>query len=156
MATSAAIWNWLVCAERWGEWYGDAPAVAYVNQLRAELRAGSVFTWQSRGTTLTATVIEYVPGQRLAWAVQGLGIQAYHSWLLRETATGCQLITQQRQVGWRGALSELLRPQHLFNYQQAWLLALSRQVLRGGPPYVNATGGTVPLATQALVVQRGR
>lgn len=135
-ASAAAVWSWLVWAERWWEWYDDAPVVAYINQARDELQVGSVFAWCSQGTTLTAIVDEYVPGQRLAWVVKGVGIRAYHSWVLRETATGCHVITEQTQMGWRSHLHELIQPHHLFYHHQMWLIQLGRQAQQAWPPYI--------------------
>ena len=135
VAPAVTVWNWLVRAEQWWEWYDDAPAVTYVNQAQTDLQVGSVFTWRSVGATLTATVEECVVGQRLAWLVKGPGIRAYHSWRLRETLTGCHVITEQTQAGWRSTLRELFYPQHLLQHHQAWLTQLSGQALQARPPY---------------------
>ncbi len=145
-ASASAVWSWLVWAPRWPEWYAAAPAIAYLNQLTPELRATSVFRWQTLGTTVTASVTEYVPGRCLAWVVKGPGVRVYHRWLVRETATGCQLITEQVHTGWRGVMREWLRPHSVFAHQHGWLVLLHRQ----------ATQATLPSIAAASLPRRGQ
>ena len=66
---------------------------------QSELRLGTMFTWRTFGVKLKSTVQEFVPNERLAWSARGLGVDAYHAWLLVPLLSGTHVITEETQYG---------------------------------------------------------
>ena len=93
------IWAWLVRASLWSEWYPTVRGVTIAGG-KSDLDLGSKFTWRIFGVTLSSTVEEFVPHERLAWSAQFEGVDAYHAWLIERKPTGCRVLTEENQKGW--------------------------------------------------------
>lgn len=123
-ATPDQIWFWLTSATTWSEWYVNASNMQIINQTDNRLLAATKFNWRTFGANLDSQVKEFVPNQRLAWEATGMGIQAYHAWLIVPTAEGCTVITEETQHGWLCRLGKLLMPNRMYRYHQLWLEGL--------------------------------
>lgn len=123
-ATPEQVWFWLTNATTWHEWYDNASNMQILNQHDPHLLAGTRFNWRTFGANLESQVKEFVPCQRLAWEARGMGIQAYHAWLIVPTAGGCRVITEETQHGWLCRLGKLVMPNRMFRFHQRWLEGL--------------------------------
>jgi hypothetical protein len=82
-------------------------------------------------------VLEFEPYSRIAWDAQGIGIDAYHAWLLTPLADGStRVLTQETQNGWRARLGKVLMPKRMQSMHQMWLESLKAKVASGTPPEV--------------------
>ena len=127
------IWAWLVRASLWSEWYPTVRGVTIAGG-KSDLDLGSKFTWRIFGVTLSSTVEEFVPHERLAWSAQFEGVDAYHAWLIERKPTGCRVLTEENQKGWLARLNKLLRPSNVSYYHYVWLEALKSKAEKGYPP----------------------
>jgi hypothetical protein len=93
-APCAAAWAWLVRAQLWPTWYPNSANVTYLNSDAAELADGTRFRWKTFGVTIESTVLEHVPGERIAWDAHGIGVDAYHAWVLTPAPEGCRVRTE--------------------------------------------------------------
>ena len=126
-ASPEVVWNWLIRATTWPDWYSNASNVVITNQPNDKLVAGSTFTWRTFGVSLKTEIVECVPNERIAWLAKGTGILAYHAWLIVKTDTGCLVITEETQHGWLCRLSALVFPNRMPKFHQLWLEGLARK-----------------------------
>jgi len=63
----------------------------------------------------------------LAWDAKGIGILAYHAWLIIPTASGCTVLTEETQYGFLCRLGKLFMPNRMHQYHQLWLEGLKRK-----------------------------
>src|SRR6478735_1176007 len=94
-AAPDAVWAWLIRARRWPEWYENSSDVRIQSGASPDLDASSAFTWKTFGVRLESTVMEFVPGERIAWNALGVGVDAYHAWLVRPTPRGVYVLTEE-------------------------------------------------------------
>lgn len=129
-----AVWAWLIRARAWPSWYVNAAAVEYVDSAADDLVIGTRFRWKTFGVRLESRVLEFVPIERIAWDARGRGVDAYHAWVLRSTATGCDVLTEETQRGVVARAGHLLMPNRMHKYHQIWLEGLRDNAARGFPP----------------------
>jgi hypothetical protein len=135
-APAVRIWSWLIRAQDWPEWYGNASDVAFLSGAGPNLYGGARFRWKTFGAGITSTVREFRPYSRLAWDAKGIGINAYHAWLLEQRADGTtRVLTEETQKGWLARLSKLLVPDRMHRCHQQWLESLSEKALLGFPSF---------------------
>jgi len=127
------VWAWLVRADIWPTWFQKVQNVAVRGGGR-ELQQGSVFSWRTSGVSLESKVEEFVPCERLSWSARGMGIDAFHVWLIEKTPTGCHVVTDENQKGWLARLSSVTRPNNMSRFHQAWLQGLLEKAKAGLPP----------------------
>ena len=137
LAPIATAWAWLVRAPLWPQWYSNSKNVEIVEGPPHDLALGSLFRWSTFGVTITSRVIEFIPGERLAWDAHGIGVEAYHAWLFRGTETGCHLLTEETQHGWAVRIGATLMPNRMSEYHQIWLDSLAERARSGPPPEVS-------------------
>jgi uncharacterized protein YndB with AHSA1/START domain len=127
-APAARIWQILLRAEEWPEWYANAAAIHFVSHTGPDLRDRSRFRWDKFGFRISSKVLEFVPERLLAWNAHGIGVEAYHIWQLTPLANGSTLVvTEETQKGWLPAVGKRLMPTHLQRRHQDWLEQLSRR-----------------------------
>ena len=97
-AAPERIWQHLIAATRWPEWYSNAANVV-VNHPSELLADGVSFDWTTLGLELSSTVAEFVPTARLGWYVRGGGIQGYHTWLLVPREHDTYVVTEEIGLG---------------------------------------------------------
>jgi uncharacterized protein YndB with AHSA1/START domain len=125
-----AVWACLIRAQRWPDWYVNASDVAFAQGTPPDLSAAARFTWKTFGVRLESTVREFVPCERVAWDAHGIGVDAYHAWVLSPTQGGTHVLTEETQHGWLARLSHFVMPGRMHKYHQIWLEALRDTVAR--------------------------
>jgi uncharacterized protein YndB with AHSA1/START domain len=133
-ATPEQVWAWLVRAMLWSTWYANATNVQILGATGLDLNAGTRFRWKTFGISITSTVLEYVPFERIAWDAHGFGVDAYHAWVLQPEGQGCHVFTEEAQHGWLARLSNLAMPNRMHNQHQLWLEGLGQKARAGFPP----------------------
>jgi hypothetical protein len=126
-AKPEVIWFWLTNAPTWHEWYFNASNVELLNQNETHLLADTKFKWKTFGASLKTEVVEYVPIERIAWVAKGIGILAYHAWLISPNENGCRVLTEETQHGIICRLGKLIFPNRMYDYHQIWLEGLKKK-----------------------------
>ncbi|MEL6178688.1 MAG: SRPBCC family protein, partial [Myxococcota bacterium] len=119
-APPEVVWNILIEAETWPEWYEGAANVD-VQGDSPRLHPGAVFTWRTMGLDFTSTITEFEPYTRLSWESVKTVITGYHGWLIIPTDTGCTLITDESQNGFLTFLERIFQPTKLHGLHDIWL-----------------------------------
>jgi uncharacterized protein YndB with AHSA1/START domain len=128
------VWAWLVRAPLWPTWYPNSKHVRILGGDERELRQGAEFKWRTFGVAIRSTVLEFRPPERLAWNAFGLGVDAYHAWLIEAAGDGARILTEETQYGWAARLGAALMPRRMHKYHQVWLEELGRRARSGLPP----------------------
>jgi uncharacterized protein YndB with AHSA1/START domain len=136
------VWAWLTHATLWPSWYGNSANVSFLDESGPQLQQGTRFRWKTFGVTVTSTVLEYVPGERLAWDAHGLGVDAFHAWVLQPSDRGCRVLTEETQHGWLARLGGLFVPGRMHKHHQLWLEGLENKARSGPPPTTPAGTAT--------------
>ena len=121
---ASLVWTRLIDAAGWPAIYANAQDVK-VEGGGAELFDGARFTWKTFGVALKSRVLEFEPETRIAWLATGLGVKAYHAWLITPTPTGCTILTEETQYGLAARAGRLLFPRRMEEWHQKWLEALA-------------------------------
>lgn len=135
-ASRDRVWAWLIRATLWPTWYANSANVQFLAGPGPDLKKGTRFRWKTFGITITSTVIEYVPHERIAWDAHAFGLDVYHAWVLQPSAQGCHVLTEETQHGWLARLGKLLVPNRMYKFHQLWLERLANQAQAGLPPAV--------------------
>jgi hypothetical protein len=130
-AAPEAVWAWLIRAQLWPSWYENSK---FPQGSPRDLAKGTRFRWKTFGVTMESTVLEFVPGERIAWDAHGLGVDAYHAWVLHRTAQGSYILTEETQNGWLVRLGNLFTPGRMHKHHQLWLEGLRDNAAKGLPP----------------------
>ncbi len=128
------IWAWLVRAPLWPTWYVNSSKVKILEGPATDLALATKFRWKTFGASITSTVLEYVPGERLSWDAHGFGIDTYHAWVLQTTPNGIYVRTEEVQHGWVAHIAARLTPNRMHRYHQIWLEELEKKAREGLPP----------------------
>ena len=131
-APAPVVWAWLIRARDWPSWYSNSQDVIIANEA-SDLSSGATFRWQTFGVKLVSRVEEFVPPTRLAWNARGLGVWAYHAWLIQPSAGGCTVVTEETQYGFLARLGQLFMPHRMYRLHQLWLEALRDKAQLGLP-----------------------
>ncbi len=119
-APPQVVWDILVDAKSWSQWYEGASNVNVPNES-GRLSAGMEFTWKTMGQNLTTTVAEFEPPYRLGWDSRKNTLRAYHAWLIVPTETGCTVITEESQYGFLALMQKIFIPNKLHRLHDVWL-----------------------------------
>ncbi|MFN8571709.1 MAG: SRPBCC family protein [Gemmatimonadaceae bacterium] len=133
-ASPECVWAWLIHATLWPGWYPNSARVRVLDGDRERLQLGARFTWRTFGISIASTVREFVPNQRIAWDAHGVGVHAYHAWVLEPTASGSRVLTEETQRGWLAVLGARALPNRMYNGHALWLATLSSKAATGRPP----------------------
>jgi len=133
-AQAEVIWAWLLRAEQWPTWYPNSAHIHFLSDAGPDLRDRSRFRWRTFGARITSKVLEFEPATRLAWSSHGIGIDAYHAWVLTPLKEGgTRVVSQETQQGWRVRLIQRFMPNRAETQHQIWLEALSQKAQSGLP-----------------------
>ena len=128
------VWAWICRPDLWSTYYSNAKFVKHLGGPWPKIELGSRFRWFSFGAFVTSEVIEYAPGQRIAWDAKVLGGRGHHGWVLKAQAGGTYVVTEETQKGWGITLVKpVLRPT-MVRVHQRWLEGLSKVAAEGPPP----------------------
>lgn len=132
-AAAPVAWAWLIKAVRWPQWYANSHNVR-VEGGGTDLGPGMEFRWRTFGVSLVSHVTEFEPGERIAWEARGLGVLAYHAWVIAPApGGGCVVLTEETQYGFLARLGAIVMPRRMHRQHQVWLEALARQAASGIP-----------------------
>jgi hypothetical protein len=125
-APSSTVWQHIVAAQKWPEWYPNSHEVQIANDQGGGLKGDSKFEWSTFGLHIISTVHEFVPNSRLGWFGKGTGVDAvfYHTWLLVPTSDGCQVITEEVAKGPGAIAFRQSDPNALHKGHEVWLSSL--------------------------------
>ena len=143
----ADIWAWLIRAQLWPTWYSNSADIHFLSHTGPDLRDRSRFRWKTFGLRVTSKVLEFEPGQRLAWDAHGVGLSAYHAWLLTPVGScATRVLTQETQTGLLARVQKALMPSRLSRKHQLWLEGLSLRAQSGPPPSVTPLHASQPIS----------
>lgn len=128
----AAVWDCLIQASRWPEWYENASNVDVAGAPDGRLHDGTQFRWKTFGVTIDSEVEEFEPHERIAWSAIAFGLDVYHAWLIIPTEGGCKVITEETQNGFLARLGHFMRPGSMHKFHQIWLESLAGRAKQGG------------------------
>ena len=137
------VWAWLIGATHWPAWYSNSAKVKNIQGPGPNLAEGTKFRWKTFGVTITSTVREFIPGQRIAWDAHAPGLDVYHAWVLQPSSKGCYVLTEETQHGFIARLGGLFMPNRMHKYHQLWLEGLECQASNGLPTIDTMTGHTL-------------
>jgi uncharacterized protein YndB with AHSA1/START domain len=120
------VWDLLMRAEEWPDWYEGAKNVRLRAAQDSVLRADSVFSWQTMGLKFESTIRELEPPYRLSWESRKRSIQGYHTWLIVPTERGCRVITEESQRGWLTFFEKTFQPRKLHRLHDVWLSEIKK------------------------------
>jgi hypothetical protein len=123
-APAKVIWENLVSATDWPTWYSNSADVQIAGPDKERLHANSVFTWKTFGFPIESKINEFVPESRIGWFGNGTGIRAYHTWLVLEKGDGCQVVTEESQIGPAAINFNIEQPTAMYDAHHWWLTAL--------------------------------
>jgi len=122
-----AVWDCLIHASAWPEWYPNAANVTVHGAPDGRLAAGAKFRWKTFGVTIDSRVEEFEPATRIAWSAKTFGLDVYHAWLIVPSPDGCKVITEETQDGFLARLGQWLRPGQMHKFHQIWLENLGKR-----------------------------
>ncbi|MGB5546527.1 MAG: SRPBCC family protein [Polyangiales bacterium] len=120
-ASSQSVWNCLVRATDWPDWYPNASNVNILGAASDTLELGTRFRWKTFGVTIECTVEEFQPAERLAWSSESFGMSVYHAWLISPRPQGCYVVTEETQNGFIPRIGKVLAPGRMHKFHQIWL-----------------------------------
>jgi uncharacterized protein YndB with AHSA1/START domain len=127
-APISAVWRALIRAGEWENWYPNVGDIHFISHAGPDLRDRSRIRWNTFGFRITSKVLEFEPQTRLAWNVHGIGVEAYHVWVLTPMdQCRTRVVTEETENGWLASLSKLLMPSRVEKKHQLWLEALSKE-----------------------------
>ena len=121
-APASVIWSNLVKAKDWPKWYANSSDVQITDG--SELGPKTQFKWTTFNFPIASRIDEWVPNERISWYGDGPGIRAYHTWLIVPQADGCEVITEESQVGPSAIKFNLAQPRAMYDAHDWWLSAL--------------------------------
>jgi uncharacterized protein YndB with AHSA1/START domain len=131
-APAGVVWRILLRAAEWPEWYPNAHSIHFVSHTGPDLRNRSRFRWNTFGFRISSKVLEFEPERLIAWNARGIGVEAYHVWVLTPLEDGStHVLTEETQTGWLAALGRRFMPDHLARRHKLWLELLSQRAQQG-------------------------
>jgi hypothetical protein len=85
----------IVDAQAWPSWYPNSHNVTLLSSADGKLHEGTRFSWDTFGVHIDSHVHEFVPNSRIGWFGDGIGMNAYHTFLLLKTEEGCHIVTEE-------------------------------------------------------------
>jgi uncharacterized protein YndB with AHSA1/START domain len=92
-APPQVVWDQLIHAESWPDWYKGASNVKVEGSSTGRLEDGSTIMWSTMDQDLVTKVVEFVPPYRMGWESRQSTLKAYHAWLLIPEADGTRVVT---------------------------------------------------------------
>lgn len=125
-APCSAVWQHIVQAPQWPQWYPNSNDVRIVSGKSDMLVNGSRFEWNTFGIDIDSTVHEFVLYRRVGWFGKGKDIDAYHTWFLTTVPDGCQVVTEEAAKGPGAIAIRKADPDAMHKGHGLWLASLKR------------------------------
>jgi uncharacterized protein YndB with AHSA1/START domain len=123
-APAETIWEHLVHATAWPDWYSNARNVT-VNAPSRLLGAGVTFDWITFGAHIHSTVHEFEPTARIGWYGETDQWQAYHTWLLEARDDGTTyVVMEETGSGPNPKKLAASNPGHMHRGHDLWNISL--------------------------------
>ena len=94
-ASCSIVWQHLVHAQTWSDWYPNSHNVKLLNSPDGRLHEDTQFSWDTFGVHIESQVHEFALDSRIGWFGQGTGMDAYHTFLLLKAPAGCRVVTEE-------------------------------------------------------------
>jgi hypothetical protein len=125
-APCTKVWQHLVEAPSWPEWYPNSHNVRLLNSSDGELHQDTRFSWETFGVQIESRVHEFVPSSRLGWFGDGTGMNAYHTFLLLEVPEGCHVVTEEVVTGPGAVEFRKKDPSSMHRGHDLWIASLQK------------------------------
>ena len=123
-ATGGKIWEHLIRATAWPDWYSNASDVT-VNASSGLLGAGVTFDWVTFGAHIHSTVHEFEPTARIGWYGETDQWLAYHTWLLEPRDEGITyVVMEETGTGLNPRKLAGSNPGHMHRGHDLWNISL--------------------------------
>ena len=96
-ATCERVWQHIVEAAKWPEWYPNSKDVRIIGDGETVLKEGTTFRWTTFGLPLESRISEFMPYTRIGWYGYAPGAvpSFYHTWYLTPDGDGCLVVTDE-------------------------------------------------------------
>ena len=126
-ASCEKVFTNIVDAETWPSWYPNSHNVKVLNSPDGKLHKEARFSWDTFGHHIESRVHEFVPGSRIGWFGDGIGLNAYHTFLLLKTDEGCHIVTEEVVKGPGAADLRQKQPNAMHEGHDLWLSTLKQR-----------------------------
>lgn len=90
------VWQLHTRISDWPRWNPDIVRA----ELTGPIAVGTVFNWETAGLSISSTIAEVVPPQKIAWSGETGGILGIHVWTFESNGEGTRVRTEE---SWEGA-----------------------------------------------------
>ena len=126
-ASPQTVWNILIQAEAWPDWYQGIREVKVLNDSDSTIKPDSKLTFNTMNRDFNGIIKEFKPYERLAWETIHEKLNAYHAWLIIPNENGCSVITDESQYGKLAKLQIIFVPNKLRKLHDKWLEELKKK-----------------------------
>jgi len=126
-ASCSIVWQHLVQAQSWPEWYPNSHNVKLLNSSDGRLHQDTKFSWDTFGVHIQSHVHEFVLDSRIGWFGEGTDLDAYHTFLLLKAPEGCRVVTEEVVRGPGAVEFRKKDPNAMHRGHDLWLSSL-RQI----------------------------
>jgi hypothetical protein len=126
-ASCSIVWQHLVQAQSWPEWYPNSHNVKLLNSFDGRLHQDTQFSWDTFGVHIHSHVHEFVLDSRIGWFGEGTDLDAYHTFLLLQAPEGCRVVTEEVVRGPGAVAFQKKDPKAMHRGHDLWLSSL-RQI----------------------------
>ena len=126
-ASPETVWDILIQAERWPDWYEGMRDVKVLSAADGILTEDSKMTFNTMKRDFEGAIAEFIPYERLAWETASDDLNAYHAWLIVPSEGGCRVVTAESQHGKLARLQKVFRPHKLKRLHDVWLTELKKK-----------------------------
>ncbi len=127
-AKPQTVWEVLIRAEEWPDWYEGASNVSVLSNNSADLNEGAIFSWKTMGQNFDSTTVkEFQPPYRLSWEARKNNIRGYHAWLIIPNGDNCKVVTSEVQFGFLTTMQKVFMPNKLRTLHDIWLEELKNK-----------------------------
>ncbi|MGA2431041.1 MAG: hypothetical protein ABSH13_21265 [Candidatus Acidiferrum sp.] len=120
------VWQHLVQARTWPEWYSNSRNVKLLNSPDGMFHQDTQFSWDTFGVHIESRVHEFAADSRIGWFGQGTGMDAYHAFLLLKEPEGCRVVTEEVVRGPGAVEFRKKDPNAMHRGHDLWLSSLKR------------------------------
>jgi len=125
-ANPQKVWEILVNAEDWPNWYEGASNVKILDG-KSRLELNAAFTWTTMDLDFKSTIREFEPYRRLAWESEKTIIKGWHAWLIIPKGSGCIVVTDEAQRGFLTFFEKIFVPNKLSRLHDVWLAGIKKK-----------------------------